>query len=219
MGGGCESKGQEEDPGYESGEGETDAGQPEQFGGGHRADMPRGWKARTDDTYIPTGWRVNSPEGAASGDTNTPAAGRGDPIKRRIRRGGGGAGEATTSLKILNNNVCGCNSKKTSVPEILEKLNPDICTFQETGLTGTNQIKIKQYHTSLRNRKNLQKMGGVATCVKNYLKPHTVKVMEGEDDDEFLIARLSHINPPLNVVNLSPCKLQSRQLRQLCRSD
>ena len=88
------------------------------------------------------------------------------------------------------------------MPGILEKLKPDICTFQETGLTGTNQIRIKKYHTSLRNRKNYKKMGGVATVVQNYLKPHTVKVKEGDDEDEFLIIRLDNISPPLNIINI-----------------
>ena len=63
-------------------------------------------------------------------------------------------------------------------------------------------MKIKNYHTSLRNRKSFKKMGGVATAVQNYLKTHTVKVMEGEEDDEFMITRLDHINPPLNIVNI-----------------
>ena len=63
-------------------------------------------------------------------------------------------------------------------------------------------MRIKHYHTCLRNRKNLKKMGGVATTIQNSLKPHTVRVKEGEDEDEFLIIRLSHMNPPLNIVNI-----------------
>ena len=45
-------------------------------------------------------------------------------------------------------------------------------------------------------------MGGVATAVQNYLKPYTVKVKEGQEDDEFLITRLDHVNPPINIVNV-----------------
>ena len=45
-------------------------------------------------------------------------------------------------------------------------------------------------------------MGGISTAVQNDLKPSTVKVMEGEDDDEFLITRLEHIIPPINIVNV-----------------
>ena len=45
-------------------------------------------------------------------------------------------------------------------------------------------------------------MGGVSTAVKNDLKPHAVKVMEGEDDDEMVITRLEHTTPPINIVNV-----------------
>ena len=168
-------------------------------------DLPTGWRDQSKNANLPPGWRVGTkpPAYAAPNAPGVAAAGRREPVKRRkIRRGGGGAGAATTSLTILNNNVCGWNSKKASVPNILENLKPDVCTFQETGLMGTNQIKIKNYHTSLRNRKNLKKMGGVATAVKSYLKQHTVKVTEGENEDEYLITRLGHLNPPLNIVNI-----------------
>ena len=69
------------------------------------------------------------------------------------RRGGRGKIK-TTSLVILNNNVCGLNSKKHSFSKILDKLTPDICTIQETNVTGNNRIKIdKKYHVSFRNKK------------------------------------------------------------------
>ena len=47
------------------------------------------------------------------------------------------------------------DTKKASMPNILDKLKPDVCAWQETGLTGRNQIKLKGYHCSLRNRKTL----------------------------------------------------------------
>ena len=103
-----------------------------------------------------------------------PRAGvRGQSVRTKIRRGGGG-GVATTSLKILIQNVCGWNSKKASMPNILEKL------------TGRNQIKLKGYHCSLRNRKALKTMGGVCTAVENHLKSKTVVVKEGENNDEYI---------------------------------
>ena len=195
---------QESDEGYHSGEGEP-AGDPEAHAGGGRANddtLPKGWRGRARDPSLPHGWR-DKPADGDTGTSGTAAAGRGEAVKkRRIRRGGGGAGAVTTSLRILNHNICGWNSKKNSVPDILDKLNPDICTFQETALAGTNQIKMKKYHTSQRNRKNLKKMGGVATMVKNHLKSHTIKVKEGEDNDEFLITRLDHTNPPINIINI-----------------
>ena len=38
--------------------------------------------------------------------------------------------------------------------------------------------------------------------VQNYLKAQTVKVLEGEEEDEFLITRVSHTNPALNIFNI-----------------
>ena len=84
----------------------------------------------------------------------------------------------------------------------MENLKPDVCTFQETALAGTNKIKIKNYHTIVRNRKDLKRMGGVATAVHNHIKSHAIKVKEGEEKDEFLITRLDNINPPLNIINV-----------------
>ena len=45
-------------------------------------------------------------------------------------------------------------------------------------------------------------MGGVATAVTNSLRQNTVKVGEGKEDDEYLITRLDHVYPPINVVNV-----------------
>ena len=120
---------------------------------------PRDGEAGQGTPSIPHGWR-GKPAGDSTGASGTAAAGWGKPVKkRRIRRGGGGGESVTTSLTILNNNVCGWNSKKASMPDILEKLVPDVCTFQETGLTGDNQMKIKNYHASLRNRRKKQENG------------------------------------------------------------
>ena len=45
-------------------------------------------------------------------------------------------------------------------------------------------------------------MEGVATIVKNHLKSHTIKVKEGEGNDEYLITRLDHIDPPINITEV-----------------
>ena len=52
----------------------------------------------------------------------------------------------------------------------------------------------------MRNRKGLKKAGGICTAVANNLKPYVVKVKEGDDDDEYLITRLDHVRPALNIV-------------------
>ena len=199
MGGDNEPKEEEKDDGYSSGEGDGGAGQPP-AGRKYRqgSNRPLGWR---EDPHLPTGWR-SKPAAPAAGAGDAPAAGRDRPVKRKVRRGGGGAGTATTSLTILNQNVCGWNSKKASFATIAENLRPDICTWQETGLTGNNQIKIKGYHPSLRNRKNHKSMGGVCTAVKNELKPYTVKIKEGADNDEYLVTRIDKIKPAINIINV-----------------
>ena len=156
MDGADEQKKEEKDEGFESGE-EGDCGeeQPGAGEGQQGRDRPPGWRS---DPHLPAGWKVR-PAGSGRDAGDAPAAGRGRPVRRRVRRGGGGAGAATTFLTILNQNVCGWNYKKASFETIVEKLDPDICTWQETGLTGTNQIRIKGYHPSLRNRKNNKTMG------------------------------------------------------------
>ena len=192
-----EQKEQEKDEGSLSGE--RDPAEP---GGAGKSNLPSGWKAREEDPSLPGGWR-DKPTEHPTGTPGAAPAGRGCHVKkRRVRRGGGGEGTATTSLRILNNNVGGWNSKKNSLPDILEKLKPDVCTFQETSLAGTNKIKIKNYHTNVRNRKDLKRMGGVAIAVHNHIKSHAIKVKEGEEKDEFLITRLDNINPPLNIINV-----------------
>ena len=44
--------------------------------------------------------------------------------------------------------------------------------------------------------------GGVATVVCNYLRPFAVKAGEGKENDEYIITRLDHVVPPVNIVNI-----------------
>ena len=45
-------------------------------------------------------------------------------------------------------------------------------------------------------------MGGVATLIENHLKPNTVKVTEGEKNDEYIITRIDKCRQALNIVNI-----------------
>ena len=45
-------------------------------------------------------------------------------------------------------------------------------------------------------------MGGVATLVSNEVKSQALKVTEGEEKDEFLLTRLGHVVPAVNVLNV-----------------
>ena len=45
-------------------------------------------------------------------------------------------------------------------------------------------------------------MGGVATFVANDLKQNAVKVKDGVDNDEYLVTRLDHVSPAINIMNV-----------------
>ena len=40
------------------------------------------------------------------------------------------------------------------------------------------------------------------TVIANYLKPHTVKVTEGKEWDEYIITRLGNVVPAVNIINI-----------------
>ena len=64
-----------------------------------------------------------------------------------------------------------------------------------------NRLKLEGFHTFSRNRVK-KAMGGVATSVIKDLQQRTIKVGEGVDDDEYLITRLDHCHPAINIVNV-----------------
>ena len=92
------------------------------------------------------------------------------------------------------------NLQKESIKKIIDKKKPDIMLFNETALKGKRKIKLKGYLSFCRNREKVK--GGVGTVVANYLQSNTVKVAEGTGDEEFLITRLDHVLPPVNIVNI-----------------
>ena len=107
-----------------------------------------------------------------------------------------------TSVTIYNNNLNGYNGKRASIAELLRRLEPSVVTFQETAVSGSNKIYTKNYTCFQRNRKGVKTMGGVATFVANDLKQNAVKFKEGVDNDEYLITRLDHTSPPINILNV-----------------
>ena len=74
------------------------------------------------------------------------------------------------------------------------------CLVNETALKQKRTIKIKDHFSYCKNRDKAK--GGVGTVIPNYLKPHTTKVAEGKEGDEYLITRLDHVVPALNIVNI-----------------
>ena len=104
-------------------------------------------------------------------------------------------------MKILQTNCDGFTSKKESVEEIVEKRHTDVLLLNDTALKGKRNVKIKNYFSYAKNRTKAK--GGVATVIGNHLRQNTVKVAEGkEDTDEYIIVRLDHVVPAVNLVNI-----------------
>ena len=122
--------------------------------------------------------------------------------KRLPRRGGKGrrGSKGTANLNILQSNCDGYISKKESIENILKKKEIDVLLLNETALKGKRKVKIKDYFSFSKNREKVK--GGVATVIANYLKPETVKVTEGKEGDEYIISRLDHVIPAINIVNI-----------------
>ena len=81
-------------------------------------------------------------------------------------------------------------------------IRPTIATFQETAVTGNNQMKVKNYFCFQRNRKGTISRGGVVTLVANEVKSQAIRGTEEEENDEFLLIRLGHVEPAVNVLNV-----------------
>ena len=59
-------------------------------------------------------------------------------------------------------------------------------------------------------------MGGVATFVANDLKQNAVKVKDGVDNDEYLVTRLDHVSPAINIMNVyggQESRIKNRKFR------
>ena len=105
-----------------------------------------------------------------------------------------------TDLKILHANVQGYSSKQASVEAIIRDKTPDVYCLNETSLKGKRKVIVPNYFSYCKNHD--KHMGGVATLVSQSLRPHTVRVAEGRKGDEYIITRLDHISPPINIINI-----------------
>ena len=57
------------------------------------------------------------------------------------------------------------------------------------------------YQSYSRNRKGKAK-GGIATCILNNESKHSLKVAEGENNNEYIITRHSQFMIPVNIINV-----------------
>ena len=105
-------------------------------------------------------------------------------------------------MRILFNNIRGLASKQESLEQILDNRDCDIACVSETNVHGTKKINLKNYVSFTKNNPNKKSMGGLLTSVRNEIKQSAVKVNDNSDGDEYLIVRLDHVEPPLNIINI-----------------
>ena len=125
--------------------------------------------------------------------------------KRKTRRGRSRKQKKrgqNVPVRILFNNIRGWASKQDSLEEIIDKRDSDIVCVSETNVHGTKKINLKNYFSFTKNNPNKKSMGGLMTAVKNEIKQSAVKVSENSEGDEYIVVRLEHVDPPLNVINI-----------------
>ena len=109
---------------------------------------------------------------------------------------------------VMLTNCKGYTSKAASMKQIVESKAPDVVVINETLLSGQRKIKMPNYVAFCKNReatgagKEGGKGGGVATLVGNHLRHNLTKVCEGKQGDEYLVMRLGHTQPAVNIINL-----------------
>ena len=106
----------------------------------------------------------------------------------------------TVEMKFIQTNCDGYTSKQESFDDIVKDENPDVMVINDTALKGNRKVKIPYYFSYNKNREKSK--GGVATVIANYLKPNTVKVAEGKNDDEYIITRFDNTIPAINLINI-----------------
>ena len=102
---------------------------------------------------------------------------------------------------IFHTNLRGFSSKKISVKNIISKIKPNVITMNEVGLRKNKKVSLAGYTCYTRNRQNNESMGGVATAVIDEENSSTIKTLEGNDKDEFIVTRHSQFQRPINIIN------------------
>ena len=102
---------------------------------------------------------------------------------------------------MFHSNIRGYNSKKSSFLSIIKGVNPNLITLNEVGFKKNKKLNIPGYLSYNINRQ-IESMGGVATCIRDGEKTYALKTEEGEEKDEFVITRHSQFYPAINVVNI-----------------
>ena len=88
----------------------------------------------------------------------------------------------------MHSNCRGVQSKLKSIEAIVKNLNIQVLTLNEINLRKNKKLKVEGFKSFNRNRSEGH-MGGVATCVVDEDNEHTLKVSEGNNDNEFIVTR------------------------------
>ena len=113
--------------------------------------------------------------------------------------------------RIYHNNIRGYDSKQTSLKSILSTIRPNVITLNETLYRGNRKLIIDGFQTYQRNRSD-NSGGGIATAIVTNEFKSTMKVKEGEENDEYVITRHSQFLTPVNIINVigeSECRPQN----------
>ena len=103
--------------------------------------------------------------------------------------------------KLFQNNIRGLDSKTISLNAIAKALNPSVILLNETHLKNNRQLQLPGYHCFPRNR-TCEDGGGIATCIVENERLHTLKLVEGDADLEMVITRHGQFQTPINIINL-----------------
>ena len=118
--------------------------------------------------------------------------------------------------KLLHNNIRGFDSKALSLNAIVKALDPSLIFLNETHLKNNRQLQLPGYHCFTRNR-ICEDGGGIATCVRENERLHTLKLTEGDDDLEMIVTRHSQFQTPINIINYTVLLSQDQRMKRLMK--
>ena len=101
----------------------------------------------------------------------------------------------------MHSNIRGIDSKMESLGTILNIIQPDVLTINETLFVKNRKLTLQGYSYFTSNRTCVSG-GGIASCVKANDMVNTLKVGEGENDHEMLVTRHSQFVRAINVINI-----------------
>ena len=117
---------------------------------------------------------------------------------------------------VYHVNVNNLDSKYVSMKSILVENPYSVVTLNETHCKAGRKVSLPGYLTYSRNRVN-NNSGGISTSVLLNDAPHSVKVDEGRDENEFVITRHSQFEVPVNVLNMygqQECRMKKEKIEE-----